>query len=133
MINSINSVISHGCLLLMVVAVTVYAGEADIEQAEADCTEQLLCDFSVTVRHADAGWDHYANRWEVLGIDNKLLATRVLAHPHDNEQPFTRSLRAIQLPAGTVEVIIRANDSVHKLGGRAMRLPITAGQSTSNP
>jgi hypothetical protein len=41
----------------------------------------------VTVRHADEGWEHYADCWEVLTLDGEVLATRELAHPHDNEQP----------------------------------------------
>ena len=57
-------------------------------------------DIDVTLRHADTGWDHYANRWEVIGPDGRVLATRVLYHPHVNEQPFTRS-ETIQVPAGT--------------------------------
>jgi hypothetical protein len=53
--------------------------------------------FSVTVRHADEGWDHYADRWEVLTSDGTLLATRTLYHPHVNEQPFhPRALRVLR-------------------------------------
>lgn len=74
--------------------------------------------FSVTLRHADSGWDHYADRWQVLGPDGKLLATRVLAHPHVNEQPFTRSLSGVNIPDGIAQVHIRAHDKVHGDGAK---------------
>lgn len=70
------------------------------------------------MKHDDDGWDHYANRWEVLSLDGKILATRKLAHPHDNEQPFTRSLRNVKIPADLNEVVIRAHDLLHEYGGK---------------
>jgi hypothetical protein len=41
----------------------------------------------------------------------------VLLHPHETEQPFTRSLGGVEVPEGIDRVILRANDSVHGLGG----------------
>ncbi|MFX0542139.1 hypothetical protein ACEWPM_010460 [Roseovarius sp. S4756] len=66
---------------------------------------------SVTIRHDDTGWDHYADGWDVLSEDGTVLATRTLHHPHVNEQPFTRSLRQVMLPDGTRRVYIRAHCS----------------------
>lgn len=103
------------------------AGEADVT-AVAVRTGSTYS-FSVTVRHADEGWDHYANRWEVLSLDGKVLATRELAHPHVNEQPFTRSLSGVSLPAGTREVRVRANDKVHGTGGVELIVDLTTGKS----
>ncbi len=68
--------------------------------------------FDVTLRHADTGWEHYTDGWEVLTTDGTSLGLRVLAHPHVNEQPFTRSLGGIMIPEGTTEVTIRARDNV---------------------
>ena len=43
--------------------------------------------FSVTVRHNDEGWDHYADIWQVLHPETgEVLGERVLLHPHDTEQ-----------------------------------------------
>lgn len=80
--------------------------------------------FRVTVRHGDTGWDHYADRWQVLGPDGTVLGTRVLLHPHENEQPFTR-YHDVEIPAGVREVTVRAGDKVHGFDGAAMtvRLP----------
>ena len=41
-----------------------------------------------TVRHHDQGWDDYADTIVFEGAENGRLA---LTHPHDDEQPFTRS------------------------------------------
>lgn len=72
--------------------------------------------FSVTVRHPDTGWDHYADGWSVFTMDGAEVAHRKLLHPHETEQPFTRSLGGVTLPEGAAQVIIRAHDSVHGWG-----------------
>ena len=72
--------------------------------------------FSVTVAHADTGWKHYADKFEILTPDGKVLATRVLYHPHVGEQPFTRGLGNVSIPAAITSVIVRAWDNVHKAG-----------------
>lgn len=77
-----------------------------------------------TLLHDDTGWDHYANQWEVLAPDGTVLATRVLLHPHENEQPFTRSKGGISIPEDVDEVIIRAHDSVHGYGDETFRLKV---------
>lgn len=76
--------------------------------------------FDVTLRHDDQGWDHYANRWEILDAKGKILATRTLHHPHVNEQPFTRSL-TVKLPDNIKTVIIRGHDSVHQYAGKEIK------------
>ncbi len=72
--------------------------------------------FNVAIKHADAGWDHYADGWGVYLADGTELGYRVLAHPHVNEQPFTRSLGGVSIPKGTKSIIIRPHDKVHGLG-----------------
>lgn len=81
-------------------------------------------DVDVTLRHADSGWDHYANRWEILAPDGRVLATRVLVHPHVHEQPFTRGLSDVRIPAEYTWVRIRAHDLVHGYGGREVTLSV---------
>lgn len=63
---------------------------------------------SVTLTHPDTGWDHYADGWRVLDMDGNELGLRVLHHPHEQEQPFTRSLAGVSLPEGTTQVQIQA-------------------------
>lgn len=66
--------------------------------------------FDVTISHHDTGWDHYADAWRVLDMEGNQIAIRELAHPHVQEQPFTRSLSGVRLPEGTTQVQIQARD-----------------------
>ncbi|MBT8117921.1 MAG: hypothetical protein KJO66_08820 [Gammaproteobacteria bacterium] len=106
--------------LLLIPVQFVCAGEADVLAAKVHCDDESICRFSVTVRHADSGWEHYANRWEILDTSGNVIGVRELAHPHEHEQPFTRSLGNVAVPADISEVVIRARDSVHQYGGREL-------------
>lgn len=87
------------------------AGEVEIVGAEARRSGNAWT-FDVTLRHADTGWDHYADAWEVRLPDGTVLGTRTLLHPHVEEQPFTRSLSGVTIPDGTTSVEIHARDTV---------------------
>lgn len=76
--------------------------------------------FHTRVRHNDQGWDHYANGWEVTDFDGNQLGERPLAHPHDNEQPFTRSQCGIDIPKGIMQVVVRAKCNQHGFGGKSV-------------
>ena len=76
--------------------------------------------FNVSIRHHDQGWEHYADGWEVSDLKGKQLGYRLLAHPHDNEQPFTRSLCGINIPTEQSKVIVRAKCNKHGYGGKAL-------------
>lgn len=96
------------------------AGEADVTNVSVSAQGDGRFRFDVTVRHADEGWDHYADIWEVVGSDDTVYGQRVLAHPHVNEQPFTRSQFGIKIPADVSQVTVRAGDKVHGFGGKEM-------------
>ncbi|MCB1421587.1 MAG: hypothetical protein KDJ69_03785 [Nitratireductor sp.] len=110
-------------LVLFVGSTMAFAGEADVVAAKARKSGDGW-NFDVTVAHADTGWDHYANGWEVVGPDGTVYGTRELLHPHVDEQPFTRSLSGVVIPQGVTEVVIRARDSVHGYGGREFTLAL---------
>ena len=105
-------------VLLGLFSATVYAGEADVIAAGATWAGDGMWRFSATIQHADEGWKHYCDAFEVVAPDGTVLGKRVLFHPHVNDQPFTRSSGAIKIPAGITRVMIRAHDSVHGFGGR---------------
>ena len=124
--------LSHLSCLCLVAAIAAFgvvspagAGEADVVGVEIHRDGPGTYSFDVTVRHADTGWDHYADAWEVLTPDGKtVLATRTLLHPHESEQPFTRSLSGVKIPSGVTTVIVRAHDKVHGYGGAEMRVKV---------
>ncbi|MGJ8612273.1 MAG: hypothetical protein ACSHWY_14320 [Octadecabacter sp.] len=95
----------------LTLAVVLLAGPA---WADAPVIENVTYNagrFDVTLSHPDTGWDHYADGWRVELADGTVLGTRVLTHPHENEQPFTRS-SSIAVPDDVTEVFIRASDTV---------------------
>ena len=100
------------------------AGEADIVEVAVFEQQDRRFFVSVAVRHADEGWKHYADKWDVVAPDGTVLGTRILLHPHDDEQPFTRSLSGVHIPAGTDSVSLCAHDSVHGYGGAEKRVPL---------
>lgn len=63
---------------------------------------------AVTVRSPDAGCDRYADWWEVVSPEGRLLYRRILQHSHIDEQPFTRSGGPVPI-AGETEVVVRAH------------------------
>ena len=101
------------------------AGEADVVGVRVTRQDNGTYSFSVTVRHGDEGWDHYADRWEITDGKGNTLGTRVLLHPHVGEQPFTRSLGGVEIPEDLSEVLVRAHDLVHGYGGEeaVVKLP----------
>ena len=102
--------------LMLLWCAPLRAGEVSILEVTVECANS--CTFSVTLEHADQGWGHYANQWDVVTLEGKLLKSRVLYHPHDNEQPFTRSLSGVYVPADLKQVKIRARDSKHGYSSR---------------
>jgi len=113
--------------LLAVVAATAgdpaRAGEADVLEVEVTAAGEGYR-FAVTVAHADEGWDHYADRFEVLTPAGEILGVRTLHHPHVDEQPFTRSLSGVIVPDDLDRVVVRARDSVHGYGGQSVELAL---------
>ena len=100
------------------------AGEVDVENVVVRQSAAGVYRFDVTLRHADDGWDHYADRWEIRDGGGAVLATRVLVHPHVDEQPFTRGLGGVRLPEALAAVTVAGHDSVHGYGGKEMTVDL---------
>ena len=89
--------------------------------------------FLVTVEHPDTGWEDYADGWDVVLPDGMVVKpdpespfTRLLLHPHETEQPFTRSQSGVKIPPGIEQVIVRAHDLVDGFGGKEVVVDLTA-------
>jgi hypothetical protein len=107
--------------------------DADVVYVEAVEGEGGTWTFNVTVEHPDTGWEDYADGWDVVLPDGTVLKpdpdspfTRLLLHPHENEQPFTRSQRGITIPNGVTTVTVRAHDLVDGFGGQEVQVDLTA-------
>lgn len=104
--------------------ISARAGEADVVGVVVTPDWSDTWRFEVTIAHADTGWDHYADKWEVIGPGGKVLGTRVLVHPNEAEQPLTRALGGVFIPSDVTEVTLRAHDNVHKYGGKEMTVQL---------
>jgi hypothetical protein len=101
-------------------------GVADAVRIEHVAFQQIggTWTVSTTLRHQDSGWDHYADEWRVVDASGQILGRRVLAHPHEDEQPFTRSESGIRIPANLWDVFVEAHDKVHGWSADRVRVDL---------
>lgn len=95
-------------VLLIITSSISIASDAKIIKASAELTSAQKFNITVTLEHADEGWDHFANAWRVYSKEGELIGERVLHHPHVKEQPFTRTLLGLSVPSNVKEVVIVA-------------------------
>lgn len=94
-------------------SLVVNAGEVKITKIELRSnTNGKGWTFHVTLKHDDSGWSHYADAWRIVDDEGKELGKRVLYHPHEHEQPFTRSLSGVVLPEDAI-IYVEAHDKLH--------------------
>jgi hypothetical protein len=102
-------------------------GNADVLYVIAEQQDNQTWKFTVTVNHPDTGWEDYADGWDLVLPDGTVLKinpsdqfTRLLTHPHVDEQPFTRSQSGIVIPENVRTVIVRAHDLKDGYGGKTV-------------
>jgi hypothetical protein len=106
---------------------------ADVLQVRSVREDDGTWTFDVTVSHPDTSWEDYADGWDVVTEEGVVLKansddpfTRLLLHPHIEEQPFTRSQSGIIVPPGTVRLTVRAHDIVDGFGGDEVVVDLSA-------
>lgn len=109
------------------------AADADVTYVRAVQAEEGSWTFHVTVVHPDTGWEDYADGWNVIAPEDKILKrnpddafTRTLLHPHVDEQPFTRSQAGIMIPEGVLTLTVQAHDILHGFGGKEVVLNLSS-------
>ena len=95
--------------------ITVVSGSADIIGVSATGPTGKYT-FRVTIKSPDTGCDQYADWWEVMDAEGRLVYRRILAHSHVNEQPFTRQ-GGIVTVAEDENIWIRAHMNNSGYGG----------------
>lgn len=123
-------IVSAAALAAIVVLFAAGAGaapkgriHADVLKVRVHKTSPGVYSFDVTISSPDTGWKKYANAFRVK-VGEKVLGKRALAHPHVNEQPFTRSLHGVEIPSGVGRVTVEAQDSVAGWGGKTQQVQI---------
>lgn len=110
--------------LLLIFSLPLQANQVSIINAELEPQNgQWLV--RVTLKHEDAGWKHYADAWRVVSREGKVLGQRTLYHPHVNEQPFTRSLSGVSIPASVTQIYIEAHDKEHGWSKDRLHIDLT--------
>lgn len=82
--------------------------------------------FNVTIKSPDTGCQQFADWWEVVSEDGRLLYRRVLLHSHVDEQPFTRSGGPVPIRPETI-VWVRAHMNSTGYGSVAFKGSVKGG------
>lgn len=80
--------------------------------------------FDVTISSPYDSPDRYADAWRVIGTDGTVYGVRELLHDHATEQPFTRSLDGVEIPAGVETVTVEGRDLVNGWGGATIEVAV---------
>jgi hypothetical protein len=92
----------------------------DVLKVQATARDDGRYDFLVTVSSPYDSPQRYADAFRVADERGRVLGERILLHDHAGEQPFTRELLGVQVPAGVRRVRVQARDRVHGYGGAAV-------------
>lgn len=96
----------------------------DVVSAKVVARGAQTFDFDVTVSSPYDTPQRYADAFRVMGKDGKVFGERVLLHDHADEQPFTRDLYGVKIPAGVRAVVIQARDQKFGYGGKTVEVAL---------
>jgi hypothetical protein len=111
----------------LLVGVTGPAAEQrypDVLAVKARAADGDRFDFFVTVSSPYDSPERYADAFRVLGKDGTVYGERKLLHDHADEQPFTRELFNVEIPAGIKTIIVQARDQVYGFGGKTVEVAL---------
>jgi hypothetical protein len=111
-------------VLAQTVAAVPGARFPDVLSATVRARTADTFDFDVTVSSPYDTPQRYADGFRVTRLTGEVLGERILWHDHQTEQPFTRDLHGVKIPAGVPVVRIQARDQQHGYGGRAIELAL---------
>jgi hypothetical protein len=81
-------------------------------------------DFDVTISSPYDTPQRYADGFRVVGAKGEVYGERKLLHDHADEQPFTRDLHGVAIPAGVRTVVVEARDQSYGYGGRKLEVAL---------
>ena len=81
-------------------------------------------DFDVTVSSPYDSPRRYADGIRARSKDGPVFGHRKLFHDHADEQPFTRDMYGVEVPAGVKSVVVEARDQRFGYGGRTVEVEL---------
>lgn len=96
----------------------------DVLGAEITPRGENRFDFDVTISSPYDTPARYADGFRVSGLDGERYGERKLLHDHAEEQPFTRDLYGVEIPAGVRRVVIQARDQRYGYGGKSIEVDL---------
>jgi len=93
----------------------------DVVDVAVTATGDRVFTFAATLSSPYDSRDRYADAWRVSSPDRSIVyGVRELAHDHAGEQPFTRTLSGVEIPASVTEVLVEGRDQLNGWGGATM-------------
>ena len=109
------------------VVMTVDASEQeypDVIDVQVNARGQNIFDFDVTVSSPYDTPDRYADGFHAMSRDGVIYGERKLFHDHASEQPFTRDMYGVFVPASVVVILIQARDKANGNGGKVVEVAL---------
>jgi len=81
-------------------------------------------DFDVTVSSPYDSARRYADGIRARSKEGVVYGRRKLFHDHADEQPFTRDMYGVRVPAGVESVMVEARDQQFGYGGKVVEVEL---------
>ena len=128
----------HRCLSLMMTLLTLTIAGNALAQAKNTESQKYpgvidvkvkssgdnRFDFDVTLSSPYDTPQRYADAFRLKSLEGKVYGERILLHDHQNEQPFTRDLYGVTIPAGIRLVVVEGRDQKYGYGGKTMQITL---------
>lgn len=95
----------------------------DVVDAELRRTGSMW-ELSATISSPYDREERYADAFRARTPEGDVLGVRELAHPHPQEQPFTRSLQGLAIPPEVDRIVVEGRDSRHGWGGETVTVEV---------
>lgn len=92
----------------------------DVRSVQVHAAGPDTFDFDVTVSSPYDSPARYADGIRARSPGGAVYGRRKLFHDHADEQPFTRDMHGVKVPAGVRSVVVEARDLKHGYGGKTV-------------
>ena len=96
----------------------------DVVDVRVHARSDSRFDFDATISSPYDTPQRYADGFRVMNAEGIQYGERNLLHDHANQQPFTRDLYGVAIPAGIKTVIIQARDKQYGYGGKTLQVTL---------